>query len=516
MLKDIFQSKTRILLVILLAALLIHAITVFRTGWEHPVTELQSLRQSLTATNTYWLKQGRPFFSCETPVFGHPWSIPLEFPIYQLLVAQTSTLFNQHLDQSGRLINIMFYLLTFIPLFLILKNLGISFEGRLITLCLFLASPLYLYWSRTFMIESTALFFSTLYLSLVLSYTKSKKYLYIITASIIGTIGILTKATTFVLFFIPAGYFMWLDWKKNEGLSFDWRVIRKKTLLFFFLVIIPVVSVLLWINHSDTLKSEGDYTIWLSSDLARWSSGTFSQRFSPFTWKVITTRALYDILGPNKHLALPFWIVMFLIFFLYFKQIKNKMTLFIFIIAYFSAFFLLTNAHVIHSYYQYANTIFFIIAVGLFLHALLSIKKKKLPEYLAVLLVVVFITSGIYGYYNRYSKFHKKMPFHSKQILKISKFIKKVTKPDEVIAIHSTWNHIEISYYSQRRSVNLKWSPYDYEGFQRALGGHPLGALLIYKDNIEKKSKLINNLKLQYLTETESVPYFIVFYKKQK
>jgi hypothetical protein len=516
MIEIVFKSKSKPLLILLLAALIIHAVMVFQTGWDHPILEHHSIRQSITAITAYWLKQGGPLFSPETPFWGYPWSVPLEFPLYEFIVAKTSLLLNQDLDQSGRLINILFYLLTFIPLFLILRNLGTSLEVRIITLCLFLSSPLYLYWSRTFMFESTALFFSTLYLSLVLSYIKSKKILYITFACIAGTIGILAKVTTFVLFFIPAGYFMWLDWKKNEGFSLNWKVVRKKALLFFLLVIIPIVSVLIWIDHSDTLKNEREFKIWTSTQKARWNWGTFSQRFSPNTWRTITGRALYEILGPTKLLALPLWTVMVFLFLLFFKKIKNKMIIGIFILAYFSAFFLFPNLHVIHDYYQYANTLFFIIAVGLFIHALLNIKDQKFPRFLGIFLIILFITSGIYGYYHTYYKFQKNVYPGQKNILKVARIVEQVTEPDEVIAVYSTWTHREISYYSKRRSINLKWFKYDRQSFQRALGGLECGALLIEVIYDKSKPELMKKLGVEHLTQKQRIPYYTIFYKNRK
>ena len=48
--------------------------------------------------------------------------------------------------------------------------LGLRLQHRLIALSFLLLSPLYLFWSRTFMIESTALFFSVAYLALAVRF----------------------------------------------------------------------------------------------------------------------------------------------------------------------------------------------------------------------------------------------------------------------------------------------------------------------------------------------------------
>jgi dolichyl-phosphate-mannose--protein O-mannosyl transferase len=65
--------------------------------------------------------------------------------------------------------------LTLVILFDLLGRFQVRLLHRLVFIIMMLASPLYVFWSRTFMIESTALFFSLAYLDLVLRVGKSRK-----------------------------------------------------------------------------------------------------------------------------------------------------------------------------------------------------------------------------------------------------------------------------------------------------------------------------------------------------
>jgi hypothetical protein len=99
-------------------------------------------------------------FAYETPVAGMPWSIPFEFPIYQYLVALASQLTGFSLDATGRVTSFVFLALCLIPVRSITKNLNLPTSTFYIFSALLFSSPLYLYWGRTFMIETVAIFLS--------------------------------------------------------------------------------------------------------------------------------------------------------------------------------------------------------------------------------------------------------------------------------------------------------------------------------------------------------------------
>src|SRR5262249_11072987 len=138
-------------------------------GWNHAIVEGSPHRETQTAMTVYYML-GQPFkLAYETPLLGPPWSIPMECPVYQWIVAGLVRLFHLPLEPAGKAVSLGFFLLTLIPANYLLATLGLRQRHRLLVLSLALLSPFYIFFSRAFMIESTALFLSISYCALVVS-----------------------------------------------------------------------------------------------------------------------------------------------------------------------------------------------------------------------------------------------------------------------------------------------------------------------------------------------------------
>src|SRR5713226_9192327 len=159
--------------VLFLSALLtlafVHALVVLWLDINKPLLDLYYFRQTQTALSAYWILHGGPWLAYETPVLGYPWAIPFEFPVYQLLVAGVAWA-GLSLDVAGRLVGFGFFLAMLWPLRMLYNAIGLGRSTYLATSILYLTSPLYLYWSRTFLMESCALFFSLAWLALTARY----------------------------------------------------------------------------------------------------------------------------------------------------------------------------------------------------------------------------------------------------------------------------------------------------------------------------------------------------------
>jgi hypothetical protein len=106
--------------IIFLASLAFMVFSLFK-GWHGGIIDLHSFRQTQTAIAVTSLLKGGPWLAYETPVLGPPWSIPMDFPLYQWLVALTAKTGILPVEQSGRLISILMFLVTFYPLCRFLK-----------------------------------------------------------------------------------------------------------------------------------------------------------------------------------------------------------------------------------------------------------------------------------------------------------------------------------------------------------------------------------------------------------
>ena len=131
---------------------------VFYAG--QPLLEMHGFRQTQTALTSYWMIEDGWRLAYETPVAGYPWSIPMEFPIYQSIVALTTWLGSFNLDSTGRLVSFCFLLACAWPAFMIVRRLNLPSQVAWVFCALLWSSPIYLFWGRTFMIETAALFFT--------------------------------------------------------------------------------------------------------------------------------------------------------------------------------------------------------------------------------------------------------------------------------------------------------------------------------------------------------------------
>lgn len=117
---DSFESKINIYYILLFVLCLITHVWYSSIGWHNPITDAHGFRQTHTAiTSYYFITEG---FKLDyiTPVLGPPWSIPLEFPIYQIIVSIIAVIFTTPLDQTGRFVNLLFFYLSLVPLYALL------------------------------------------------------------------------------------------------------------------------------------------------------------------------------------------------------------------------------------------------------------------------------------------------------------------------------------------------------------------------------------------------------------
>jgi len=165
-----------------------HAIFVLLLGLNQPLLDRHQFRQTQNALTAYWILKGGPWFAYESPVLGAPWAIPFEFPIYQLLTAGLSSL-SVPLEISGRIIGYSSFLGSLWPLWILARELNIGRPTYLATAILFLTCPLYLYWSRTFMTETCALFLALVWLALLVRYLNRRDWRVAIGALVSGCLA---------------------------------------------------------------------------------------------------------------------------------------------------------------------------------------------------------------------------------------------------------------------------------------------------------------------------------------
>ena len=446
-------------------ACLLWSILMASIGWNNTLSDQHGFRQTQTAITSYYLMRGGPFLSYETPVLGRPWSIPFEFPLYQGIVALASALFKTPLNQTGRFISEMFFCLSLLIGWFLLAELNIRPVYRLVFLSLMLVSPQYVFWSRTFMIESTALFFCMGYLLYACRYARDRSLLALLLGGVFGVVGALVKTTTMPGFVVVAGLF----YAKN--LHTETAGIRKRLsknfIAFLFFVGLPMLAALVWTHYTDEVRSRNVIGILTTSTaLAGWTFGSFSQRLSPNTWKILFDRTIPDLLGGNVILVLPLLGICFA---------RHRLFLFLAcVLGFLSTFLIFTNLHVIHNYYAYANGIFLIAASSCAVVGLLE--QKNWAHILGIVIFFVLIFVSVKGYYKGYSgvictgiscrsEYYTIQKNNSSQLDNVAYTIKQMIPREEIILVFGEEWSSELPYYSERRALMWpSWLPQDMDG----------------------------------------------------
>ena len=432
---------TEKILLLIFAVCLIHSFWGISGGWNNPLIDVHAFRQTQTAISVFYLLKGSPWLAYETPVLGVPWSIPLEFPLYQGIVAILVKLLQTPIDQTGRFVSAFFFYLSLIPIYVILSYLQVARAFRWLFLSLFLASPLYLFWARTFMIESTALFFSLAYLACIAVYFRYKSPIIALLACLFGIAASLTKVTTMAGFLILACVWIGINWFKKDSS----RNLAKDLLIpVVVFIIIPFLIAKIWVNFTDAQKllnpMAADFIT--SKALRDWNFGTIAQKLSRSQWRNYLTRTLNDVFGG---LIISVMALVILPIFTSKKLLSYGLSLlFILTVAIF------TNLHFVHNYYPYANAIFLLGASGFTIMGLIE-KKRKIWQSVGWFFLALILLSQL----QFYRAFWYPIKLHGDSYLEIASQVQTVTSPEGVLLIYGDYWSSLIPYYSQRRALMI-------------------------------------------------------------
>ncbi|MES1168879.1 MAG: glycosyl transferase, partial [Oleiharenicola lentus] len=146
------------------AALVFHAWGA-SVGWNNLNLPGCEFRQTQTAISAHFILQEHNYsLAYPTPVLGKPWSIPMEFPLYQWTVAKLVETTGWTLTQAGRAVSLVCFYLTLPALYLLLRRLGLAWARALMVLGFVLCCPLYIFYARSFLIETMAWMFGAWFL----------------------------------------------------------------------------------------------------------------------------------------------------------------------------------------------------------------------------------------------------------------------------------------------------------------------------------------------------------------
>ncbi len=487
------KSKIDLILYITLLLIIILHILLLIYRWEQPILGMHGFRQTQTALSTYWLLNGGHWFSYETPVIGAPWSIPFEFPFYQWCVALTKTLTQLPLDFTGRLVNLLFLFLTLLACYSLFQELELKKTLFPIFAILLLSSPLYMFWSSTFMIESCALFFAVSFLFFLQKYLHKPSVWNFTATTLLAVLGIVIKVTTFTTFAYLGIILIILNIISNWRKVFNSKLLFSKYLPITFIFLAAFAAISLWANFADDLKEQNLIGQYLTSKaLQNWHFGNLETRFSEKLWlEIVFGRSLNQAIGFGS-------LIFFLAGLLLFCDKKTVFASLIALSAYITTFLLFPILHIRHNYYQYANSIFIIFAAAAIIAGLQKDRIKTL-----ILLVIVCL-QFVGFYHSEYYKelFIKELKNH--RTLKVAHVIREKTPEESAILVLGVGWSSEVAYYSQRRAITLpNWVSKEKKRIittnpKKLMGGLPISAIVVcgdtpYDINQRKINRFISN-----------------------
>ncbi len=485
------RSNHERLLDVLIVLALIYSAAILAASWNRPILDLHGFRQTQTAVTVYWLLHGGHWIAYETPIVGYPWTIPFEFPLFQWIAAAVSRV-GLTVDQAGRLTSWLFFLAGLPPSGEVLKRLGAKASLIKTFWVLWLFSPLYVFWSRSFMIESCAATLAIAFLAALAAQQGfaledgSKRHpvqVFLVGAMVaFAVMAALVKITTFVDISLAGGLFTL--WSVERGR----RAGRKLAELLGLVapagaaVCAALVVTHAWVDYSDALKSTGLISVDMTSSVLRdWNFG-IRRMLDPDMWRgVIFGRTLIDAIGS----PLPLFGSLLAAAFVRRSRPLILAALFL----YLAPFFIFTNVNWVHDYYQFANAMFAILAVAVGIDAARHVADApdagpglNWPRLSAIMLLSV-VALEITGFYARFWPTIRDDGWDQRTIT-IADVVRRTTAPDSVIfGIGLDWT-AELAYYSKRRAVMLppwadpRWNRTSTTDLSAWIGNRRLGVVV--------------------------------------
>lgn len=399
-------------------------------------------RQTQTALSVQAMLEDGFRIDYSTPVLGKPWAIPMEFPLYQGIVAEICKISGLPIAQVGRGVSMFFFWLTLPALVLILREAKFSLQGSYLALIPVILAPVYMVYSRAVLIESMALAGSAWFLVGVLHYRRSSRWSALLLALIAGTVAVLVKPTTWSVFCMPwAVLFIRDGWKAWRSRRWPDGLIEQG-----LLIGVPLLFIAFgWVWIADQIKAlNSNANFLLSSSLNEFNYGTWEQRFSSENWQSMIEHCRTNI-G-------PIWIILLGMVTMLIHRASRYVGL-LGVIAFVTVPLIFFGLYLLHDYYFYANASMLTLAMGGGLAALWDRSRGSGWAKPASLLLLGVIVWG-----QQQSHQSKLLPEQltvtngeSSEVL----IAKNLTGPDEVVVMHSAGWSSSNAYYSDRRFLTI-------------------------------------------------------------
>ncbi len=253
-------------------------------------------RQTHTAFQTVgFYESGIDLLHPITPVLGDPWQIPNEFPLFQA-VASVFMSWGVPADPANRITGLGFFVVTALLLWVLVRRMA----GRTVAavaLVVFSFSPYSMLWSRASVVEYLATAATLGWILAAVYWLATKRWRWAVAGIVAGSVAALVKGSTpiswFVLFLLVGS---WAAETKRDR----FRVWLRERLhpAFLSMIVIPMVALLWWTNHADSIKAASQATRPLTVVESRsYWIGTVQQRLDASNWNLLFDRVESLLVG---------------------------------------------------------------------------------------------------------------------------------------------------------------------------------------------------------------------------
>ncbi len=460
------RGEARWALALFLAGLAFH-LWGMTVGWESKNMPGVEYRQAQTALSALFIKQERNFsLEYPTPVLGKPWSIPMEFPLYQWTVAALSRQSGLGITMSGRLVGIACFYLALPALFLLLARWRVPPARRWLVLAVVVTCPFYIFYARAVLMETMALALALWFWVGFERAVAERSRGWLAVAVLAGTGAGLVKVTTFIIFLLPTGIWAALRlWRLRAAgrwvAEIRWMAAA---------VALPFAFTYAWVRYADVVKARNPLAGFLDSGhLQSFTWGTLEARVSPALWKM-TWRIFSEEL--SGFLAWGTCVAIVLL-----AGRKRWREILACVGGFAAALLIFPVLYANHDYYFMANTVFLLLAMGL---ALVALAETPVPRVLLAAIALMVCGTQAYRYLGHYYPIQRGVSLGGDGL---SALLRDLTRPDEYVVITGQdWNSMT-PYYAQRRALMLRS---DFAGIMQRvdqawdnLAGEKLGALVL-------------------------------------
>jgi hypothetical protein len=439
------RAVPRVLVVVFGLALALH-LRCATLNWRAGFLPGHEFRQSQTALISYYIDQQDNFsLRYETPLFGKPWvANPLELPIYEWAVVLLSRATGWPHHLAARTISLSCFYLTLPALYLLLGFVGLAPTRRLLALALVLTCPVYLFYSRAFLMESMVLMAASWFLVCFGFGLRTRDARWLLGSWAAGTIAAVMKSTTFAVWLLPAAAATLAVLRADARRGAGWRALGRTAAWSIAAVAGPLAALSWWIRFTDAIKAvHPSAYIFTSTNLSVGNFGLLdlATRCSPATWSTLLARWGEAIM--------PAWLIgVLLAIGLALPRVRAHVLgaagLFL------AAQLLFPHAYALQEYYFYACAVFLSVALA---WVLLGLLDSPLPRRVVWPVVAIPLVAQFGTYWSSYRVLQTVV---SEGGTGLDFALRAYTPPGSVIIVAGNDWAAMIPYYAQRKALMIR------------------------------------------------------------